>query len=392
VRSAVIPAVIILLAAPVSGDVPFTGSSALYFERGHYWIELHVAAGDSSVSIEPPARSAFSITEVGTGAASFSPSRVELVTDESGARFVILSSGRLKGRRCYSVVYDPGGEDEIVFETACDPAAVEPSPPGNQGARFFRKHIAPAFTVSGEEYRFNKLALGYDFTSEKVSSEIMIEPIFEIGPVSINPFFSYDATTYDSGSESERSVERSKYGFSLGTALWAGGVRWSLESGYSDDRNESTGPAGESVERAGSARAALWIRLDNLFDRANRHGISVLKGIDLGFGYFWYDSVSGGGDLEMTAPLAAARLTWTVLAGLQLSWSTEACFPEGSEGSTEFYNRFRARLLLREALTGPEGRSYHPDLELAVETGRRPPFFGEERRITLGFTFDLYPW
>jgi hypothetical protein len=50
------------------------------------------------------------------------------------------------------------------------------------------------------------------------------------------------------------------------------------------------------------------------------------------------------------------------------------------------------RLLLRDALAGPEGRSYHPDLELAVDWGRRLPFFDREERILLGFTFDLYPW
>jgi hypothetical protein len=68
----------------------------------------------------------------------------------------------------------------------------------------------------------------------------------------------------------------------------------------------------------------------------------------------------------------------------------EACRPEG--GSWEYWNRARVRLLLRDALERPKGRSFHPDLELAVDWGRRLPFLSREERILLGFTFDLYPW
>jgi hypothetical protein len=79
-----------------------------------------------------------------------------------------------------------------------------------------------------------------------------------------------------------------------------------------------------------------------------------------------------------------------VAAGLQLSYGIESCRP--GSGAWHCWQRARARLLLRQALAGPGGRSYHPDLELALDWGRRMPFFEKEERIMLGFTFDLYPW
>ncbi len=291
---------------------------------------------------------------------------------------------RLKGKRCYTVLYGSGAS-ALEFGPVCDPAGKEPSAVDGGAAGFFRDCIAPAFSAYGDEYRFNRLSVGYDFKSSKGSTDIGIEPVFGRGWFSVIPFFEHDGTTYMSGSV-ERVVSRMRTGLDVAVRGWAGPLRLSFEAGYTYDRESSYYG---SIRTAGSARGVGFVRLDNLFDPLNRHAVSVFKGIDLGAGYAWYDSTEAGGGLSDGGPLLAARITWTLAASLQLSYGVETCYP-GDEWF--FWNRARVRLLLREALAKPQGRSYHPDLELAVDWGRRLPFFDREERILLGFTFDLYPW
>ncbi|RLC09569.1 MAG: hypothetical protein DRI24_21555 [Deltaproteobacteria bacterium] len=377
--------VLLMLLVPVSVDAGpgFTGECAVFFERGHYWIELGLSSAADTFESSELGRRDFVITDGATGE-SFNPSRVEIVSGGESGRFVVLSSGKIKGKRCYTVLY---GKDPSVIEfgPVCDPSGKEPSPVGGGAAGFFRDHIAPAFSAYGEEYRFNRLSVGYDFTSSKGSTDIAIEPVFGRGRFSVIPFFTHDGTTYKSGSV-ERATSRMRAGIDAAVRGWTGPVRLSFEGGYTYDRESSYYG---SIRTASSARGAGTVRLDNLFDPVNRHAVSVFKGIDVGAGYAWYDSTEAGGKLSEGGPLLIARITWTLAASLQLSYGVEACYP----GDDWYYwHRARVRLLLREALSKPKGRSYHPDLELAIDWGSRLPFFEREERILLGFTFDLYPW
>jgi len=385
-RKGVICALIIGLfsAVPLSAGPRFTGESAIFFERGHYWIELGISSEADTFESSDLGKRDFMITDGATGE-SFNPSRIEIVSGGESGRFVVLSSGKLKGKRCYTVSYT-GSEPVREFGPVCDPAGKGPSPVDGGAAGFFRDHIAPAFSAYGEEYRWNKLSIGYDFTSSKGSTDIAIEPVFGRGWFSVIPFFTYDGTTYTSGTF-ERTVSRMRTGIDAAARGWTGPVRLSLEGGYTYDRES---PYYGSEHTASIARAVGFVRLDNLFDPLNRHAVSVFKGVDLGAGYAWYDSTEAGGGLSESGPLLLARITWTLAASLQFSYGVEACYPDG--GEWEYWNRARVRLLLRDALAKPKGRSYHPDLELSVDWGRRLPFFYKEERILLGFTFDLYPW
>jgi hypothetical protein len=371
-------------AGPVSAGPRFSGESAVFFERGHYWIELGLSSEADTFESVDIGRSDFVIIDQATGE-SFNPARVETVSGSGSGRFIVLSSGKLKGKRCYMVSYrsEASGRE---FGPVCDPAGKEPTPVDGGAAGFFRDCIAPAFSAYGEEYRFNKLSVGYDFTSSKGSTDIAVEPVFGRGRFSVIPFFAHDGTTYTSGSV-ERTVSRMRTGIDAAVRGWTGPVRLSFEGGYMYDRESSYYG---SIRTANSLRCAGLVRLDNLFDPVNRHAVSVFKGIDVGAGYAWYDSTEAGGGLSDGGPLLIARVTWTLAASLQLSYGVEACYPESD--AWQYWQSARVRLLLREALDRPEGRSYHPDLELAVDWGRRFPFFDREERILLGFTFDLYPW
>jgi hypothetical protein len=385
-KAAICAAVVAALFAanPVSAGPRFSGESAVFFERGHYWIELGLSSEADTFESVDIGRSDFVIIDQVTGE-SFNPARVETVSGGGSDRFIVLSSGKLKGKRCYTVTYGSGASGR-EFGPVCDPVGKEPTPVDGGAAGFFRDFIAPAFSAYGEEYRFNKLSAGYDFTSSKGSTDIAIEPVFGRGRFSVIPFFTYDGTTYTSGSV-ERTVSRMRAGIDAAVRGWTGPVRLSFEGGYMYDRES---PYYGSIRTASSVRGAGLVRLDNLFDPVNRHAVSVFKGIDVGAGYAWYDSTEADGGLSDGGPLLIARVTWTLAASVQLSYGVEACYPESD--AWQYWQSARVRLLLREALVRPKGRSYHPDLELAIDWGRRLPFFDREERILLGFTFDLYPW
>ncbi len=374
----------LLVAVRVSAGPGFTGECAVFFERGHYWIELGLSSAADTFESSELGRRDFVVTDGATGE-SFNPSRVEIVSGGESGRFIVLSSGKLKGKRCYMVSYGRG-ESARKFGPVCDPAGKEPSPVDRGAAAFFRDHVAPAFSAYGDEYRFNRLSVGYDFTSSRGSTDIAIEPVFERGRFSVIPFFTHDGTTYTSGSV-ERTISRLRTGIDAVVRGWTGPVRLSFEGGYTYDRESSYYGSNRT---ASSARGAGTVRLDNLFDRINRHAVSVFKGIDVGAGYAWYDSTEAGGKLSDGGPLLIARFTWTLAASLQLSYGVEACYPESDEW--RYWHRARVRLLLRNALAKPKSRSYHPDLELVIDWGNRLPFFEREERILLGFAFDLYPW
>ena len=56
------------------------------------------------------------------------------------------------------------------------------------------------------------------------------------------------------------------------------------------------------------------------------------------------------------------------------------------------FHSVRFRLLLRDVLPAQTGRTYHPDVEFAYDAGKRLPLFAEEEKVSIGFTFELYPW
>ena len=89
---------------------------ALFFDRGHYWVEVHLAGTGGG---PPPERKHFLIVDASENV--FSPSRVEVLEWKDGGGVLLLSSGRLKGRTCYWVILR--SEDMGTAETPiiCDP-------------------------------------------------------------------------------------------------------------------------------------------------------------------------------------------------------------------------------------------------------------------------------
>jgi len=388
-RGVLLTLVLSLLARPVLAAA-FTGAAAVYYDRGHYWIELEIAPGrDLPECLADPA--SYTVYPLDEGSGPFSPSKVEISGDEGGYRYAVLGSSRIRGRRCYGVAFTGGGGMAgHAFDRICDPMIESPDGERTLGERIFEDWIAPAFSVSDEEYRLNRLLAAYDLEGERAVTELSIEPAIEVAGLGVTPFFTYDEGTYTDGGEEH--VTRREAGVSASATTWLGGVRYRLEGRYGERRDTRSSPL-SGDERSRRLSALLTVRLDNLFDGINRHGASVFKGVDIGFGWAWYDSIASGGfESEVPSPLAVARITWTLLSGLQLSYAAEVAGTDRFEGEAKTMHRFRARLLLSDTLDPGRYRAYHPDLELSVDTGRRPPFFEEERSVSLGFTFDLYPW
>lgn len=388
ITAAALAALAIASPASVSAWEP-AAEAALFFERGHYWIELRIEAFGTGGDTIAPARDDFEIRE--EGGEPFRPSRVELLRDGDGL-YAVLSSGRLRGKRCYLVDCAVAPDDMRTVGPVCDPAGREPAE-RRGAAGFFARSIAPAFSLSGEEYRLNRLSIDYDFTPEKATASIDVAPVFEAAMFRFAPFFSSGETTYRPGSEGESSVSRRRAGAAAGAGGWTGPVRIAVEAELAEEHESSSSVPGTSTALSTTSRALLRVRLDNLFDRINKHGASVLKGIDAGSGWAWYTAPGRPGldRLDLSAPLVTGRVTWTLLSVLQLSYDVEACRPDGA-GEWTAVHRVRARLLLRQALAPPGGRSYHPDLELSIDAGRRLPRLEREESVSLGFTFDLFPW
>ena len=167
--SCLVAGTILYMASPVTAGPDFTGECAVFFERGHYWIELGLSSAADTFESSDLDRRDFLITDEAKGN-QFNPSRVEIVSGVENGRFIVLSSGKLKGKRCYTVNYSSDGSIR-KFGPICDPAGREPTPADGGAAGFFRDHVAPAFSAYGEEYRWNRLSVGYDFTSSKASTD-----------------------------------------------------------------------------------------------------------------------------------------------------------------------------------------------------------------------------
>ena len=134
-----------------------SAEGALFYERGHYWIELafrNEAGRDTIPQHLVPA--AFEIAKVGDAAGAFKPSRVQVVTFEGGGSAVILSSGKLEGRACYRVTCKPEGFEPVAIDSICDPFVFAPGASECRGKALFRKYVASAFQKDGDAYSLNQ--------------------------------------------------------------------------------------------------------------------------------------------------------------------------------------------------------------------------------------------
>ncbi|MCK4235836.1 MAG: hypothetical protein KAX38_01875 [Candidatus Krumholzibacteria bacterium] len=390
-------AVCIFAFVPLAWGGPVTGEGAFFFDRGHYWIEItfYDAKGKNILPAEPKT-SHFEVVNFTEGGKPFKPSRIEVFRLDDKKAVLILSSGRFKGKGCYRVTYRPGDDVEMVIDSICDPFHFEPGVNECAGKRFFRRYVAPAFSRSGDIYSLNQFKYEYDMSAEKSRSNLLLRPCFETKGWGLEPYFEQDRTVYHIDRSGETDAGRRKFGVEISKSVWVRELRFSLSAGYDHERSLLSLADTDSTLYTQSLVVEWSVRLDNFFDSINRHCLSVFKGIDVGFGYAWYQSddeeVWGETDFERTTPFLKARFTWTILYGFQLSYSVESYWPGSLEGEFEEFHSVRFRLLLRDVLARPSRKLYHPDLELAFDTGRRLPLFEEERKASLGFTFDLFPW
>jgi len=370
------------------------GRGILFFERGHYWIELtfHTPGGNiyTPEHIDPSHFTILNLTD--SEMEGFSPTRIKV---DPVNRAVILSSGKLKGKRCYRVIYRINKSDHIVFDLICDPFYFKPSE-NNCGCKsFFTRHIAPAFSKSGNHYNLNRLSYGYELSENRETSEIAIQPQFKMGGWGFNPALQWDRVTYHSSCNTYSAVRRT-LDMELLHSVWVKELRYTLLISYDHNYITSTNQTNGIPAFSQTISAEGIVRLDYFFDNFNKFCYSVFKGVDLGFGYSWYNSndkeVWGRSGFNTTTPFLRTRLTWTLLYGLQFSYSLISSFPSSLNDNFEEFHQIRMRLLLREIVTAQKRKSYHPDLEFVFDTGKRLPFFIEERKISLGFTFDLFPW
>ncbi len=376
----------------MSGELEVSGE--IFFDRGHYWIELTVAGiGDRP----PPAllnKKSFEITRIGDEA--FRPSRIELLDWEEGEGVLLLSSGRLKGRACYSVVVEWDSTSVITTEPFCDPFYYEPGSEGCVAKGFFRQYVAPAFGRSGEGYNLNQFKYEYELDDEKSQAALTLQPSFEVGGWGIEFLFDQHRTRYEATNGERSPVGTRTVGLDISRSGWAGWLGSRFSGSYRHERSRVQAAGGDSTLYGQDIRVMALVRLDNLFDTLNRHCISVFKGVDMGFGYAWYmssdEEVWSKGGIESTTPFLLLRFTWTLLYGLQFSYALESAFPSELGDRFEEFHTAKFRLLLRDLLEREERRPYHPDLEFAYESGRKLPHFENEERITIGFTFDLFPW
>ena len=369
------------------------GRGILFFDRGHYWIELTFHKPDGKVyTPENPDPSHFTILNLSNKEMTgFSPSRVKV---DYAKNVVILSSGKLKGKMCYRVTYRVDESDHIVFDLICDPFYFKPSDKECGAKSFFAHHIAPAFSRSGNLYNLNRFSYGYELSENKEISGIDIQPRFKLRGWEFIPALQWDRVTYRSSGKAT-STGRRTFDMELSHSVWIKELRYSLFMSYNHKRFTTAETTSEIPTFSQSISVEGIVRLDYFFDNINKFCYSVFKGVDLGFGYSWYNSndkeVCGKSDFSAT-PFLKTRFTWTLFYGLQFSYSLESSFPSSVNDIFEEFHQIRLRLLLRELLPTQRQKSYHPDLEFVFDTGKRPPFFIEERKVSLGFTFDLFPW
>lgn len=364
----------------------------LFFDRGHYWIEITL---EGPLGELPPARaSRFEIVETGGG--TFKPSKIEAIEWERTKGIVILSSGRLKGGTCYRVRFETGPSDTLETDVMCDPFYYTPGKNGCPCKRFFTRYVARAFAKSGDVYRLNRFGYEYELKSDRSQSNLVISPFFDFSGWGVEPSFEQRETVFDGMEAGELYASQRSAGIEISKSTWSKDLGIKLAGSYRHERSLLHAERGDSAIYSHSITIGATVRLDNLFDSVNRYCVSVFKGVDLGFGYAWYlssdEEVWGKGGIESTTPFMIVRTTWTVLYGFQISYALESYWPSTLNERFEEFHAVRVRLLLRDLLEKEHRKPYHPDLEFAYDEGRRLPFIGREEKVSIGFTFDLFPW
>jgi hypothetical protein len=394
-RLAVVLAFLVTASAPCRAQILAEG--VLFFDRGHYWIELtfHDAALRDTI---PPglAREAFEITKLGDAPGVFRPSKIEIVSGDGQRPIVVLSSGRFEGRSCYRVTFRPAGSAPVAIDSICDPFWATPESGECGGKAFFRDHVAAAFRRDSDTYDLNRFTYEYDFSDERSSASLSIEPRFRAHGFAFEPLFEQSRVAYTLSRSGTVSTDRRALGLAVSRAGWVKDLRLSITARYRHDRSALGFASGDSTVFTQSLVVEGRIRFDNLFDHVNRYCLSVFKGVDLGFGCTWYQSddreVWGSAEFDRTTPFVNLRATWTFLYGFQLSYSLQSFWPLSLEDRFLEFHSVRFRLLLRDVLPAQAGKAYHPDVEIGFDTGRRLPLFAEEKKVSIGFTFGLYPW
>ena len=376
-------ATFLLLAGP-AGE---SATGGVFWDRGHFWIEVVLPAGHGPAPADDPA--AWIVTDC-DGGEQFGPSGVR-VSGEDPLVF-LLSSRRIRGGRCYEVVARTAAGDSIRIGPFCDPFR---DPPGDESPaprRWFRRWVAPAFDRRGDPCRVDALACRYEFAGERRTVDIDIGPRIDTDWWTIAGELAWDATSWE-GKTGRTPVDRRRLGLSIAGRRRAGPFLLAVEAAVRDERSVPA-PA-DSARRGRVLRGLLLARFDRLFAGANRWGFSSLKGVDLAFGYARYREERGSGETAGTwewRPLARFSFVWTFLYGFQLAYRIESWLPASAGERFEEYHSLRFRLLLRDALEKTPGSPWHPDLQLAFDDGGRPPFFERERRVSVGFVFDLFPF
>jgi hypothetical protein len=398
VKPIVFPLLLCLVISPAAA-APGRGEGALYYARGHYWIELVLYDSKGAAYLPDTLETnRFIVERIDEEGESFKPSKVQGMRAESGDPFILITSGKLKGGRCYRVTFRNGDGPDTVVERICDPFYYEPGGVACAGREVFTRYIAAAFSRTGDVYALNKLGVEYDFTAEKSFVHFVIEPVFTLGEVNIKPYFEIEGSNYRYDNEYDRHIERRMSGLSLSGSLWAHELRFSADAQYHHERSEGWLPAEPFTMTKHHHRLMVTGRagLDNIFDAVNSYCLSVFKGVDLALGYAWYttddtESWSASG-WDHATPYVNGRFTWTFLYGFQFSYSYESFWPGEFDHRRAWFHSIRFRLLLRDVLERPERKSYHPDLEFRYDAGRRWPVFLDEKTLSLGFTFNLFPW
>ncbi|RJR29835.1 MAG: hypothetical protein C4574_03010 [Candidatus Latescibacterota bacterium] len=371
-------------------------SGAVYFERGHYWIEIAFRDGAGRDTIPPdldPSR--FEITRIGDDS-GFKPTRIEAIRGSGTSPSVILSTSRIEGRACYRVVFTPLQGPRAAVDSICDPFALEAGAREWRSKTFFRRYVASAFHMEGGESGLNQLAYGYDFSNERAAARLRLAPRVRARGWTAEASVKRDETSYTPASGGRTAAVRASLSASLSRAVWASDLRCAIAAAYGADRTTLERASGDSTVRSRSASVEGRVRFDNLLDPANRFPASVFAGVEASFGWAWYlaegDGPLGGRRSGRLAPFAGIRASWTVLYGFRLSYSLQSFWPASGGETFAAFHSARMRMLLGDVLARRSERAYHPDVEAVWESGRRPPFLEREERISIGFIYDLYPW
>jgi hypothetical protein len=380
----------------VASGPELAAEGVVYYDRGHYWIEIAFRDGSGRDTIPPDlAPGRFEITKIGDDS-GFRPTRIEVMRGRGSSPSVILSTSRIEGRACYRVIFTPLHGGAVAVDSICDPFAPGAEDGEGRSKAFFRSYVASAFRRDGEGGGLNQLSYSYDFSSERAAARLSVAPRVRVGGWTAEASVKRDETSYALASSGRTAASRASLSASLSRSTWASDLRCSIAASYGVDRTALERASGDSTVRSRSASVEGRARFDNLLDPANRFPASVLAGVEAAFGYSWHgvegEGPHGGRRGSRLAPYAALRATWTFLYGFRLSYSLLSFWPVSAGETFAAFHSARMRLLLGDVLAKPAERSHHPDVELVWDTGRRPPLLEREERISIGFTFDLYPW